>query len=207
LDRILKAKNKVNDTSTINKHLNNFKYASRGRRGLNPPILNTDNDWWAIGQHNGLMTPLLDWTKSPFVATFFSFHSSDKSSIGKRSVFGISKTTFEIISNKIKMNYKTSSRPPIVEFIEPLSDENSRLVNQGGLFTRSPAGVDIETWMKNNFQKDDKKVRMWKIILPESERENILQSLNRMNINYSSLFPDLYGASKFVNLDLEIDNY
>lgn len=207
LDRALEKIEKTGDTKAINEHLERFKYAVRGRRGVNPPELKSDNDWWALSQHHGLLTPLLDWTKSPFVAAFFAFASSNKSSTDKRAIFGISQTTFVLKSNQIKKTHKSSSRPPIIEFIEPLSDENTRLVNQGGLFTRSPAGVDIESWVKANFAKDDDKVRMWKIIIPETERELILQSLNRMNINHASLFPDIYGASKFVNMDLEINNY
>jgi hypothetical protein len=207
LERILKKTGKASYTKIINEHLKRFQYAIRGRRGLNPSHLETENEWWALGQHNGLATPLLDWSKSPFVAAFFAFNSSGKSSTNKHAIYGISKTSFEWKSNTIKKDHKGSTRPAIIEFIEPLSDENARLVNQGGLFSRSPAGVDIELWMKTNFQKDDDKIRMWKLLFSESIRNVILQSLNRMNINYASLFPDIYGASKFVNMDLEIKNY
>ena len=207
LDRVLRKIDKIGDTRKINEHLKRFKYAARGRRGVNPPQLMEDNDWWALAQHNGLSTPLLDWSKSPFVAAFFAFASSKESSTSTREVIGISQTTLTNKSNELKKSHKSSSRPPIIEFIEPLSDENARLVNQGGLFTRSPLGKDLESWIKENFPEDDDKYRMWKILVPEKEREKALQSLNRMNINHSTLFPDLYGASKFVNMDLEIKNY
>ncbi|NOU47197.1 MAG: FRG domain-containing protein [Bacteroidales bacterium] len=207
LDRSLRLKGKIGDIKLIDAHLKRFKYAARGRRGSNPPGLENDNDWWALGQHNGLLTPLLDWTKSPFVSAFFAFASSEKSSTNRRLITGISRGSIESKSKEIIKAHTSSSPPSIIDFFEPLSDENARLVNQGGLFTRSPAGMDIESWVRNNFGKDEKKVKMYKMLLPDDEREMILKSLNRMNINYSSLFPDLFGASKFVNMDMEITNY
>ena len=188
-------------------HLEKFKYATRGRRGLNPSEIKTENDWWALGQHYGLNTPLLDWTNSPFVAAYFSMITKQNSASGFRVVFGISQLSVKDMSNEISKKTIKKERPPIIDFVNPLTDENNRLVNQMGLFTRTPIGIDIESWYKQNFPEKGEFVRMWKILIPEKERTKALRSLNRMNINHSTLFPDLYGASKFVNTNLEIDKY
>lgn len=96
---------------------------------------------------------MLDWTSSPFVAAFFAFSEESNGVNKKRAIYAINPVSIGIKSNKIKSNYQGKGRPPIIEFIKPLSDENSRLVNQSGLFSRAPDLLDIETWVKNNFRK------------------------------------------------------
>jgi len=95
---------------------------------------------------------------------------------------------------------------PQVEFIRPMSDENQRLVSQGGLFTRTPDDIDLVSWVKKSFPGEKGYVLM-KLYVPSRDRKQCLKALNRMNINHLSLFPDLYGASKFCNLFAEIEKY
>lgn len=213
-----------------NQHLGSFKLAARGRRGINPPQLNEENDWWALGQHHGLATPLLDWTKSPFVAAFFAFIETDVPQTEHRAIFALHQTTIENSANEkcTKENNRRSEQreqykregkkigllnsighvaEPELIFIRPFSDENQRLLNQSALFTRSMTKESIESWVSNNHSSGDEGMTLIKFLIPDTEREKCLQTLNRMNINPLSLFPDLSGASKYCNLHSEIKNY
>jgi len=110
-------------------------------------------------------------------------------------------------SESLAAGYRGETRAPVVEFLEPLSDENSRLVSQGGLFTRAPDAVSIEHWIRTHFRGDDRVWRLLKITAPLRDRCIALRTLNRMNINHLSLYPDVYGASRFSNLHLLVENY
>lgn len=215
-------------------HLEQFRFAARGRRGPNPPNIEEENDWWALGQHHGLASPLLDRTTSPFVAAYFAFIGLGERQTEYRAVFALSKPIVEakvdelmkaekMVAQEAEVKEMVANQPPSsssrqtdflgvshvsvrpqVEFIRPLSDENQRLVNQGGLFTRAPNGTTLEAWVQKNFVKESVLI---KLLIPDKDREECSKTLNRMNINHLTLFPDLYGASKFCNLFAGIKNY
>ena len=175
--------------------LESFKKSIRGRTKFYNDIIKNDNEIWAIGQHNFLNTPLLDFTESPYVAAYFAF-ADDSIKSDYRVVYGISKSN-------IVDNHNNN-----LEIFMPVSDYNNRLISQSALFVNFKIKKDLETLIVEKYKEQvDKKVKLVKIKIPSVQRDKCLKSLNRMNINHNTLFPDLYGAALYCNIGLNIQNY
>lgn len=202
LSRVLKKIKEPKKEELVTNHFNNFKLSIRGRRGSNPTILE-DNEMWALGQHFGLHTPLLDWSQSPFVAMFFALTSLEKSATGYRTLWALHSSSIGAINAWYKKEKKIEKK---VELINPFLDENYRLVNQNGIFTKIDIDTDIEEWVYN-CSAELKGVTLQKIDFPDKIRDEALKYLDLMNINYSSLFPDLFGGSMDSNIKLEQTDY
>ena len=181
-------------------HLGAFKRATRGRRGYNPPQW-SDDDYWALGQHHGLCTPLMDFTRSPYAALFFAFEH-EKICVEDRMIVPEFRGIFALSTATIgKPEHKPEKEEDWVRLISPDSDANFRLVSQGGLFAKLPRKTDLETYVRNAFKGDDKGATFLKVKLPSTneQRHECLVALNKMNLNYMTLFPDIEGAAKHVN--------
>lgn len=183
-------------------HLGNFKLATRGRRKY--AIEMSDDEWWALGQHHGLATPLLDWTESPYVAAYFAFANEPKQRTSECVIYALSSVFVDQI-NRNKTSLKKSFWGALRLF-RPKSDENIRLVSQRGLFSITDLAPSVEDWVGEHAINRET-AALIRIFVPKTERDKALRNLNRMNVNHLSLFPDLYGASKYCNFQLTIDKY
>jgi hypothetical protein len=164
-----------------------------------------ESEWWALAQHNGMATSLLDWSESSFVALYFAFEKESNGTPTERAVWGLGGINRK--NTEIRRAHIGEDRPPTLDLIRPMQDENSRLVNQAGLFTRLPLGKTVEQWVGENFRGKIVGGNLIKICMPNKGRDECLRTLNRMNINHLSLFPDLYGAGKHCNHALQISKY
>jgi hypothetical protein len=202
LDRLLDKLPSSDRVRSRKSHLKAFQKATRGRRGANPPDLLDDNEWWALGQHNGLATPLLDWSESPFVGLYFAFEKDEMPSSGKRSVWAIANPVDE--NRNALADIEWQNEPKTLSFVRPNQNENPRLLSQAGLFTRGPDGRTVDEWTRRYAAGNSSEMTLIKISIPEDGRRECLRTLNRMNINHATLFPDIYGAGAHCNRSLEL---
>lgn len=236
LDRLIHKIDTSDAQIFIKTHLHEFKRSACGRRGNNPFILNDEIEWWSLGQHCGLASPLLDWTESPFIALFFAFEEEDNVEANHkyRSVWVLSESFIAKESSYLKVNdaiseagdkyavsnkqyttrldaltNKHKAKPGYIEIIRPHLDENKSLISQRGLFTLLPCNTTVEEWVLRYYNKDihEDFVPLIKFRIANNDRAGCLKYLNRMNINHLSLFPNLYGASKYTNMKSTIEGY
>jgi Domain of unknown function (DUF3387)./FRG domain. len=184
--------------------LEHFRKAVRGRLEDHALVeVEEEYELWAVGQHYGLETPLLDWSYSPYVALFFAFEREDRSpeaSNPYRAIFLLNKTHVE-----------AEDRCPGVSILEPRKDDHGRLVNQAGLFTYSNYGETLEASLINSlteevlgdFLEGEEASTLaryiCKIYIPNEDRVSCLRHLRLMNVHHASLFPDLIGAAQYCN--------
>lgn len=157
-----------------------------------------EDDLWAMGQHFGLHTPLLDFTKSPYVALFFAFQGISVS--GKSCIWALSERHIDLI-NSIQENVNLK-----INKIIPLTNDNPRLVSQQGLFLKIPLNSSMENLI-SEYEREEGGVIIFKLIFDNNFKEEALLILQNMNINQLTLFPDLIGSAQHSNFQFEMSPY
>ncbi len=148
-----------------------------------------DLEWLMVGQHHGLPTRLLDFTKSLLIGLFFALEDEGAED---RIVWATEALPFGMPDDVV----------PLVELFEDLKGASiifpthvtPRITAQKGVFMIAPtpdnrAFVPLE---------ERRGAAMIRYRIPAEYRGNILEDLKRAGIDYQTIYPDLAGVVKHI---------
>ena len=146
--------------------------------------------WSYMGhlRHHGFPSPLLDWTRSPYIAAFFAFQRPIKDVEKKVSIFVYCKMLNPVKYPKVY----SSNQPEIYILPKQYFPTHQRHFLQQGEYTICVQNRESE-WRfvphERAFGRDDPNIDViWQFNLPAAERLKVLKLLDRSNINAFSLF-------------------
>jgi hypothetical protein len=184
-----------------------------------------ENEIWQLGRHHGLKTPLLDWTFSPFIAAFFAYSDYFEKSIpGKDEINNVivyqlknqfsngnTFTNCDLLTKAAFEYFKIEADTECKELIliREIHHSNPRQISQCGIFTKldSIDEIDLIYYLNNKrdvIQKDFKPISAH--LLPTRDSEMAIVALDKMNINYSTLYPDIEGVVRYANMKGKVED-
>lgn len=178
---------KIDKPKTFNELFELFKKQTEGMK-IDSHILEDENSFLAMAQHYSLPTRLLDWSESPYIASFFAFCNI-------------------ILNENIDTHvaiWCLNSQNPIWDeefgctIIDVPAYGNERIKNQLGKFTILKAPYDTIEEYVNDF--DSPGDALFRYIVPTKEVKTVLSDLDIMGINFSKIYPGIEGCAKSAGL-------
>ena len=153
---------------------------------------------YALAQHSGIPTGLLDWTTDPLVAAFYAAHLPRKSMPDYENivVWAVDLTPIKFLQN--------------LAFVRQPASSITNIKTQRGLFTRDTSdwlhvarfksAIPFETYLMNR-EPEEEQSTVWRITLPFDKRLDLLRLLRKSNISLSTLEPTHHHVADEVRQD------
>ncbi|MHC4488666.1 MAG: FRG domain-containing protein [Planctomycetota bacterium] len=161
-------------------------------------------EFMAYLRHNGFPSPLIDWTKSPYIAAFFAFRDIySEANHKKDNVFSVECPVFRDITKYVSifvyreycgMGKRWSGQEPRIHNIgfTIVTDRKHYLQQSGYTFCVKPKNETGKLVFANHesvpFHEDIRQGDLIKYNVPVSEQSKVLGKLDSMNITAYSLF-------------------
>ncbi len=176
------------DIKTLHRHL-----SQRTSHVFNLANPDENGAFFNLVQHHGYPTPLLDWTFSPFVASFFAYHRRKNSEAASHPDDKVRIFVFDqkLWRETFEQLMHLTWRKPHFSLMEFVAIDNGRLIPQQSISSVTNID-DIESYIRSKETPERQFLRI--IDLPLSERPKVMKELSVMGITAGSLFPGFDGA-------------
>lgn len=196
LPKIARLKESVTDLREFEKNI--FSEFKRKCLPYLKTIITNDWDLLALSQHYRLPTRLLDWTENPLTALWFAcVKDIPENEHGVVWMFAVPENCIIGVENN---QSPFEGQRNLVYKPNHISE---RITSQAGWFT-SHTYVELEKQfitLETNYSKI-----LTKLVIPSNLFPECRVKLNKMGINYSTVFPDMEGLCRHIewsNLKLE----